>query len=151
MLTRILSTFLLIVLPHLLAVAQQPVALCPSPIEYEDRNQITLSPLSFRAVAGKVMDQDGVAIPTVCIGLFTEKNQQLVSSNVTDENGHFSFRGIPSGVYRLVARDNYHAFCTANVRIQAVRWPRGGIFKHKRLTIHMRLPSIDSCSYGDYK
>lgn len=151
MLTRTLFTLLLIAFSPSLIVAQQSSETCPSPIEYEDHNQITLSPLSFRSVTGKVIDQDGIAIPTVCLELFTEENHQLVSSSVTDDDGYFSFRGIRSGIYRLVAKDNYNGFCTANVRIQIVRWPRGGIVKRKRLVIHLRVAGVDSCSYGDYK
>jgi hypothetical protein len=85
------------------------------------------------------------------LGLFTEQDHRLVASSVADEEGYFRFRNISSGVYRLVVRDNYRGFCTANVRIRIVDWPRGGILKRKRLVIHMQVAGVDTCSYGDFK
>jgi hypothetical protein len=151
MLRQVFFTLSLTILASSLVAAQQSGDSCPNPIEYESHNQITLSPLSLRAVSGRAITQDRVSVPGVCLGLFTEQDRQLVASSVTDDEGYFHFRNIPSGVYRLVVKDKYDGFCTANVRIRIVHWPRGGIFKRKRLVVYMRVSGVDTCSYGDYK
>jgi hypothetical protein len=110
-----------------------------------------LSLLSLRSVSGRAIAQDSVSVPYVCLGLFTEKDHRLIATGIADEEGYFQLRNIPAGVYRLVVKDSYGGFCTANVRIRIARWPRGGIFKRKRLIIHMRVAGVDTCSYGDYK
>jgi hypothetical protein len=92
---RIFLTSPLIVLPQSLVAAQQSVASCPNPIEYENHNQITLSPLSLRAISGRAIAHDGVSVLGVCLGLFTEQDRRLVASSVADEEGHFRFANIP--------------------------------------------------------
>jgi len=134
-----------------LVAAQQTVAPCPSPIGYENHNQIDPPPLSLRVIPGRAIAQDGVSVPNVCLGLFTEREHRLVASVVADEEGYFRFNNICLGLYRLVAKDRYGGFCTANVGIRVVRYPRGGILRGKRLVLHMIPPAIDVCSYGAYK
>ncbi len=133
------------------ASAQQSASSCPKPLEYENRNQIDPPTLSVRAVSGRVINQDGFAVPNACLGLFAERDHRLVASIPADKAGNFTFRNIPSGRYRLVVRDEYGGFCAANAKINVVSWPRGGIPKQRQIVVHLRPSAIDVCSHGDYK
>jgi hypothetical protein len=116
-----------------------------------NRNFIDTPTISLRGVEGRAIDSNGVAIPNICVALFTEKEHRFVAQTVADENGYFRFGKIPKGRYRLVARVDYDAFCPVNVRIRRVSFPRGGLFRKTRLVLHMRPSAIDTCSYGDTK
>jgi hypothetical protein len=133
------------------ANAQQSVSSCPKPLEYENHNQIDPSPLSVRIVSGRVIAQDGYAVPNACLGLFTEREHRLVASVVADEEGNFRFGNIPSGKYRLVVRDEYGGFCPANARVHVASWPRGGIRARRQIVGHLRPFAIDVCSHAGYK
>ncbi|HEX8289126.1 MAG TPA: carboxypeptidase-like regulatory domain-containing protein [Pyrinomonadaceae bacterium] len=113
------------------------------------RNQVDPPTISLRGVEGRVIDSSGVAIPNICIALFTEKEYRFVAQTVADENGYFRFGKIPKGSYRLVARVDYDYLCPVNVRIRRVSFPSGGFFRKTHLVLHMRPAAIDVCSYGD--
>jgi hypothetical protein len=146
----ILDISLLIALSAWPSVAQQPIPSCPNPIAYESHNQVTPPPLSLRKISGRAVASDGVSVPNVCLGLFTEKDHRLVASAVADDEGYFHIRKIPAGRYRLVVKDRYGGFCTASVPVRVSGWPRS-LLGHKRFVVHMRPSAIDTCSYGDYK
>ena len=148
---RLFLLLMLVGLAPIWASAQQAASSCPNPLEYENHNQINPPSLSVRAVAGRVIAQDGVSVPNACLGLFTERDHRLVANIVADDDGNFRFRNVPSGQYRLVVRDEYGGFCTANSRINIIGWPRGGIRKRRRIIVHLRPSAIDVCSYADYK
>ncbi len=150
--SRITLTLIILISSASLALAQQPLS-CKSPIEYGSRNQVDPKPSSVRGVAGRVIME--VGNPTkeldpipACLGLFTEEDHRLVASAVADGEGHFRFKSVPAGRYRLVVRDPQNSLCVANMPLRIVRWPRG---KAKPLVIHMRPAGIDDCSYGDFK
>jgi hypothetical protein len=44
---------------------------------YQNRNQIDYGPLVVRSVRGRVTDREGVPIPMVDVGVFTEREQTL--------------------------------------------------------------------------
>jgi hypothetical protein len=146
-----LAIVFVLVLP-LLAGAQQPVT-CKSPIEYGNRNQVDPKRSNVRRLSGRVIMEVGdpakeLGPVPACLGLFTEKDHRLVASAIADEEGHFKFKSVSSGRYRLVVRDPQNAFCLANMLLRVVQWPRGTT---KSLVIHMRPAGIDDCSYGDFK
>jgi hypothetical protein len=114
---------------------------------YENHNMIDYGPLVFRSISGVIIDPTGVAMPGGSIGLFTEHDHKLLANSTTDTNGSFTLQHVFPGRYRLVA--HFDGFCPANVRIEIVSWPRGGL--KRKLVIHGVLPAIDSCSYGAYK
>ena len=152
MASRIVLT-ILIASSALLAQAQQPVASCKMPVEYENRNQVDPKRSSVSSIAGRVITEVGDPAREVgpwpaCLGLFTENDHRLVASAVADEEGHFKFSSVPTGSYRLVVRDPQNVFCAANMPLRVVRSLRG---KAKSLVIHMRPSGIDDCSYGDFK
>lgn len=124
---------------------------CPKQIEYVNRNQVDPPTISLRGVEGQAVDAQGEAIPNICVALFTEKEHRFVAQVVADENGYFRFGKIPKGRYRVVARVDYDYFCSVNVRIRRVSFPRGGFFRRTHLVLHMRSAGIDDCSYGDTK
>ncbi len=109
---------------------------------YVNRNQIDYGPLKLSSVAGIARDEQGTAVPSVRILLFTEKEHKMIASITTDKNGMFSFGNIPHGRYRLVAKS---AFCPANVPIEV------GYFGKKQLNLRMIAGAIDTCSYGTLK
>src|ERR1700683_2087709 len=69
---------------------------------YQDRNQVDYGPLRVAAIRGNARDPKGVAVPKVCIGVLTEADHRLIAAAETDDKGHFEFKGIPAGYYRLV-------------------------------------------------
>jgi hypothetical protein len=151
MLMRLFFLMMFLVLAPMWGIAQQSASSCPKPLEYENHNQIDPPPLSVRVVSGRVIAQDGMSVPNACLGLFTERDHHLIASIVADDDGNFRFRNVPSGRYRLVVRDEYGGFCTANTKINVVGWPRGGFRKRKQIIVHLRPSAIDTCSYADYK
>jgi len=109
---------------------------------YEDRNQVDYGPLPLSQLRGKAVDLSGVAVPGVCVGLFTESDHSLIASTATSANGEFTLKNAPRGEYRLVAR--YPAFGTANARVRIGRGAKG-------LMLRMRPTGIDTTSYIESK
>jgi hypothetical protein len=142
----ILTSFFLLVLP---TSAQQPAEECKAKITYENRNQIEYRPLSVSIVSGVALDKDQVPIPSVCLGLFTERGHRLVANAVTDQTGSFNFSRVIPGRYRLMAK--YNGFCPANLSLRIMRRPSKSNRKGRHLVFHMQPTGMDSCSYGDYK
>lgn len=96
-------------------------------------------------VRGTVSDSQGVAIPKLCVSVFTEVGHKLMMSCKTNENGDFEISRLPSGDYRLVAK--YPGFCPANARLRVRPKSRS----NKALTVWMRPSGIDTCSYVEQK
>ena len=111
-------------------------------MSYENRNQVDYGPLRIRELRGKAIDPDGVSVPGVCVGLFTEFDHKLIAATATERNGEFRLENAPAGDYRLVAK--YPVFGTANAR---VRLGRGAT----RVVLRMRMTSIDTTSYVESK
>jgi hypothetical protein len=135
---------LLIVFPICtLGLAQTKGTPCEQPIHYDAeglRPQLGHKPVSVRSVAGKLMDMSKVPMPEICIGLFTDEDHKLVASTVTGEDGRFDFSDVPRGKYRLLAR--VHGYYVAEIRVQVVGRPGGGILRRERITIGMQLPGV---------
>lgn len=110
---------------------------------YEHRNQIDPPTIELRQVEGKVTDSTGIAIPRVCIGIFTEAEHKLVRYTESDANGFFQLdtEGLPDADYRLVGQ--YDGFCPANAKIRR----KSKSHRKKVLAIHMKVAAIDTCSY----
>jgi hypothetical protein len=140
--TRTFSSVALLFISVATSLAQERMA-------YENRNQIDYGPLVVRNVSGVVVDRDGIPVPGVDIGIFSEERQELVLKTTSDSDGYFMFKRIPRGKYRLVS--HYDPFCPANVRITIARWPRGGLFKSRRFRVNMVVGGIDVCSWVAYK
>jgi hypothetical protein len=121
--------------------AQDASAACKD-VKYEHQNQIDSPVLRVAIVRGTGSDPQGVVIPNLCVGIFTETEHKLVAAVGTNDNGAFEVKDVPPGNYRLVAQ--YAGFCPANVRIR-VQPGRG----KNRLILHMKPASIDRCSYGE--
>lgn len=101
---------------------------------YENRNEVDYGPLTIEFIKGLAIDADGVPIPGVCVGIFTEKEHQLVRLTKSDENGYFEFLSLPQGEYRLIGK--YPYFCVANAKIK-LDLVCGN---KKKLVLHMRIP-----------
>jgi hypothetical protein len=106
---------------------------------YQDRNQVDYGPLRVGVAKGRVRDDAGVAIPSVCLGLFSEPDHKLVATTQTDVKGAFRFRHVASSRYRIVAK--YEGFCPANAILLVQPTAR------RSLRIHMKPAAIDTCSY----
>jgi len=46
---------------------------------YENRNQVDYGLIRLQRLAGKATGRDGIAVPGVCVGLFTEGDHKLVT------------------------------------------------------------------------
>ena len=144
-------------LAGLTVIGQQREAPCNVPFKYENRNQVDPKPLSIDLVSGQVVVTSGEvngtardigAVTEACLGLFTEKDHQLVATASVDSEGRFILGAVPEGKYRLVVRAD--PLCLANVPLRVVRGKRDGARK-KQIVVHMRAAGIDTCSYADYK
>jgi hypothetical protein len=114
-----------------------------SEMAYENRNQIDYGPLHIRTVKGIARDLDGVVIPKLCVGVFTDTEHKLVATTETDASGCFEIKNLPRGNYRLVAK--YAGYCPANVHLQIEPKSRS----KKTLTLQMRPAGLDTCSFGE--
>jgi hypothetical protein len=117
---------------------------CDSPMSYESHNQIDPKPLRLKTIRGLAIDEQGVAVWNLCLGLFAEKDRKLIVSIRAGEDGRFDLKDIPPGEYRLVAKSP--GFCTANVPLRV--GSRSSRSKTE-LVLHMNVTGIDKCSYGD--
>ena len=145
--TRVFALIYLVLL-FCTASGQQAPDVCGTQMTYENHNQVDPVPLSVRAVSGRAVDMDGVRIPRVCIGVFTNQGK-LVSTTMTDDEGLFQITRLSQGVYRLVAK--FNGFCVTNVPLEVVRWPRGGILVRRSVVLHLQPVRMHHCGYGDYK
>ncbi len=151
MLKQLFLLLLLAGFTPMLVNAQKPISTCPKSLEYENHNFLDPSPLSIRAVAGRIIDSGKAPVPNACLGLFTDRDHRLVASTVADDDGNFRFRNVPSGRYRLIVRDVYGLFCTVNAKVNIVDWLRGGIQMRRRNISPFIPPAIDVCRYVTYK
>jgi hypothetical protein len=110
---------------------------------YENHNQIDYGPLVVQDVQGTITDPQQVAVPKVCVGIFTEKDHKLVATTESDADGKFSLQSVPPGRYRLVVKAD--PLCAANVPLQVVKSQK----KKQVLRVHMKPRGLDSCSYGE--
>jgi len=139
---RIISLQIYVLILELVCFGQSAPKQCEPPIDYKDASQETSNPYSVRVVEGYAaftlgsLKNELGPVTGVCYGLITEKDHHLVTTTVSDNDGHFSFGSIPTGRYRLVSQTK--AFHDINIPLRVVRWPRGGFFKRKRLAVHLR-------------
>jgi len=123
--------------------AQQKEDSLPCMVEYENHNQIDYGPLIVQEVKGTITDPQQVAVPKVCVGVFTEKEHKLVASTESNADGKFRLQNVPPGWYRLIIKAD--PLCAANVRVRVVKRQ-----KNKQvLQVHMKPRGLDSCSYGE--
>ena len=115
----------------------------PCVAEYENHNQIDYGPLVVQDVKGTITDPQQVAVPKVCVGIFTEKGHKLIATTESDADGKFSLQSVPPGRYRLVVKAD--PLCAANVPLQVVKHQK----KKHALLVHMKPRGLDSCSYGE--
>ena len=151
MVTRIISLLIYIIILQSACFAQLAPKQCDPPIEYKYPSQTISNPISVRIVEGRAaftlpaLKTELGAVIGVCYGLFSEKDRRLVASTVSDNNGYFNFGSIPTGRYRLVSQTK--AFRDINIPLRVVRWPRGGLFKRKRLAVHLRFLKDNRASF----
>ena len=129
----------------LLPCSAQPSSIDCSEMTYENRNQTDYGPLVVSRVSGTANDNGGVAVPGICIGVFTTEDHRLVASVRTDAQGRFEIKGVSRGDYRLVAK--CEGFCSGNAKIRVVSSSRS----KKRLQVKMRFAGIDTCSFFEVK
>lgn len=123
--------------------AQQKGESSPCMAEYENHNQIDYGPLVVQDVKGTITDPQQVAVPKVCVGIFTEKDHKLVATTESGADGKFSLQSVPPGRYRLVVKAD--PLCAANVPLRVVKSEK----KKQVLRVHMKPRGLDSCSYAD--
>jgi hypothetical protein len=125
------------------AAGQDSATVCKD-FSYQNRNQTDYGPLRVGTLRGSVKDSQGITIPKVCIGVFTETDHKLIAATTTDDNGRFELKDIPEGTYRLVAK--YEGFSPANAKLR-VEHSRS----KKMVTVQMRLAGLDTTSFVELK
>jgi hypothetical protein len=110
---------------------------------YQHQNQIDPKAIELGQVRGTGLDPTGVAIPRLCIGIFSEPEHKLLRFVQGDNNGVFALdtNGLPNGDYRLVVQAI--GFCPANAIIRINSRSHG----KRSLVAQMRLSAIDTCSF----
>src|SRR5262245_57756355 len=99
--------------PLLPAIPQISAEQCAARIKYENKNQADPKSLVVNAVLGQVVLEGGNPVSDLgpatgaCLGIFTEKKHKLIASATTDSEGHFKFKDIFPGEYRLVVLYDY--------------------------------------------
>lgn len=115
-------------------------------ITYENRNQIDPKPLKINALKGVVVDEKGISVPGVKIGLFAELDHVLYLTAEADQKGEFTFNQISPGRYRMVVKSL--GYCPANVPVQV---GIGHGFSNRAIRVHMKVGGIDVCSFGSFR
>lgn len=123
--------------------SQQTAAVC-SGMSYENRNQVDFGPLLTSAITGTATDTEGVAIPRVCVGVFTETDDTFIAATQTNDSGRFELKGVADGNYRVLAK--YNGFGPANARIRV-----GHSGRKRPLALHMRFAGMDTTSYFELR
>ena len=101
--------------------------------------------LRVRTIQGEVRDREGMAIPHVGLGLFTDTpDHRFLRIVVTGDNGSFDFGHVAPGSYRLVAK--YPGLCTANIPLSVDRNAPG-----RHILLRMEYPGLDVCSRARLK
>jgi hypothetical protein len=114
-------------------------------VEYQNHNMIDYGPLVVPSIIGVAEDKSKVAVPDVCIVLFTDDAaHKRVGMTTTDMDGNYALPVVPDGKYRLVAA--LDPLCVANVPV---------VVEHKArkrpVAIVLQPRGLDSCSYGEYR
>jgi hypothetical protein len=109
---------------------------------YENHNQTDYSALTVRSLKGLVHDEQGVPVPGVSFGVFTDADHRLIATVRSVSSGVFEFRNLAPGRYRLIAK--YDGFCSANIPISISKRASA----KRGVDVHMKPAGIDSCSYG---
>jgi hypothetical protein len=141
---RIVAAAVLFLCSAHLAFAQpQPCSNMP----YLHQTKFDPKPIEVAELTGTVVDQNGAALPQLCVGLFSTPDHQLVRYAQADRQGDFTLdtKGLPDGEYRLVGQ--LLGFCPANAIIDINSHSR----QKKPLVLHMNLPGNTACSYVDVK
>jgi|SRR5712671_1243160 len=125
------------------AFAAQKGDSLPCIAEYEDHNLTDYGPLVVQEVKGTITDPQRVAVPKVCVAVFTEKEHKTVVRAESDAEGKFSMPSIPPGRYRLIVKAD--PLCAANVPLRVVKHQK----KKNALQVHMKPRGLDTCSYGE--
>jgi hypothetical protein len=128
-----------------LAAAGQESGTDCKDLSYQNRNQTDYGPLRVATIRGSTKDAQGVAIPKVCVGVFTEGDHKLIAATQSDGNGDFALKDIPNGDYRLVAK--YEGFSPANAKLRVEQRTRS----KKPLAVQMRPAGLDSGSFVELK
>jgi hypothetical protein len=118
-----------------------------SSMPYLHQNKFDPKPIKLAELTGTVVDQNGTALPQLCIGIFSSQDHRLLRYTQADSHGSFTLdtKGLPDADYRLVGQ--LLGFCPANAIIDV-----NAHFRHKKpLVVHMNLPSNTACSYVDVK
>jgi len=144
MMIRSISSTLVVLLLWSVVTPSQ----CPGRLSYVNRNQVDPDEISLNRVVGRAVDSRGVAVPEICIGLFTNKGHRLIAQVRANSEGRFAFKALPEGRYRLVARmPNYDYLCPVNARVRIMKARR----KKQSMTLHLVPRSLDQCSWADVK
>jgi hypothetical protein len=148
-----LMTLFLVLSAHGLAAQTQMAKPAPQQpsnckdMPYLAQNKFSHEPIELSQVHGTVMDQNGVVLANVCIGIFSLDNRKLLRAARVDDGGTFSIdlKDLPDGTYRLMGY--FIGFCPANAIITI----NSKMPEKKPLVVHMKLPDAPDCSTVEVK
>jgi hypothetical protein len=88
-------------------------------------------------IAGRIIDQEKHPVPFISVALLNEKDSTLVKAAVADEQGKYSFEGIPGGHYMIVStgigyRENVYKLPAYN-GTESVQVPDISLLKSERM------------------
>jgi hypothetical protein len=112
---------------------------------YLHQTKFDPKPIELAELDGTVVDQNGTALPQLCVGLFSTPDHNLMRYAQADSHGAFTLdtKGLPDGEYRLVGQ--LLGFCPVNAIIDI----NSHFPQKKPLVLHMNLPGNTACSYVD--
>jgi len=130
----------------LLSLSLSPVLFAQAcqTMPYLHQNKFDPHPLELARVRGRAVDENGMAVAQLCIGIFSEPDHKLLRYAQSGENGKFNVdtNGLADGEYRLVGY--IPGFCPANAILNI---SSNSHSQHKRaLVIRMNLPGTADCS-----
>ncbi len=114
-----------------------------SAMPYLHQNQFDPEPIPISQLHGTAIDQNGNALPKLCVGIFSEPDHTLVRYAQSDARGEFELdtKTLLAGEYRLVGQ--LLGFCPANAILNL----RPNSHLKNPIVLHMNVAGAGTCSY----
>jgi Prealbumin-like fold domain len=92
------------------------------------------------------VEREAGHVQGVCLGLFNELNQTLITTIRTDKDGRFTFGQIKPGIYRLISQAP--AYHTVDIPIRVIAPQAVDAEQKKRLMLHLRFRNDNRKSFA---
>jgi hypothetical protein len=119
-----------------------------SKFKYADFNKTQPEVQNVKMIAGTVrIDGSKDLRVSSCVSVYEEKTKKLVRVVYLQLKQKFELKDIPDGEYRLVVHEKDGFFCPVNIPVKVDQ----SIVEKPAITVELKHPSSDTCSYGDLK